>query len=92
MTHGGCRGFTNVVLTEVDGKIVLDSRATGACVIEFAETQATAVRDQLRGKCGGDERQNPAARMEDQKERASQLLPTLQGQTTRSEELGTWTS
>jgi hypothetical protein len=35
MTHGGCRGFTNVVLTEVDGKIVLDSHATGGCVIEW---------------------------------------------------------
>jgi hypothetical protein len=47
MTHGGCRGFTNVVLTKADGKIVLDPHATGGCVIEFDETQATAVRDQF---------------------------------------------
>ncbi len=50
--HGGPRGFTNVVMTKVGGTITLDPHATGACVIEFDEAEATAVRDQLTGWLG----------------------------------------
>ncbi len=45
--HGGSRGFTNLVMTKVGGRITLDPHATGACVIELDETEATAVWDQL---------------------------------------------
>ncbi|MGH3694940.1 MAG: hypothetical protein ACRDRX_13295 [Pseudonocardiaceae bacterium] len=45
--HGGSRGFTNVVMTKVGGTITLDPHATGACVIELDETEATAVWGQL---------------------------------------------
>ncbi len=45
--HGGARGFTNVVMSKREGKITLDPHATGACVIELDEAEATAVWDQL---------------------------------------------
>lgn len=45
--HGGARDFTNVVMTKRDNVIVLDPHAIGACVIEFNEEAATAVRDQF---------------------------------------------
>jgi hypothetical protein len=45
--HGGSRGFTNVVMTKVGGRITLDPHATGACVIELDEAEATAVWDTL---------------------------------------------
>ncbi len=45
--HGGSRGFTTVVMTKVGGRITLDPHATGACVIELDETEATAVWDTL---------------------------------------------
>ena len=45
--HGGSRGFTNLVMTKVGGRITLDPHATGACVIELDETEATAVWDTL---------------------------------------------
>jgi hypothetical protein len=46
-THGGARGFTNLVLRKLGGEIELDPHATGACVIRLDEDAATAVRDQL---------------------------------------------
>ncbi|MGH3821741.1 MAG: hypothetical protein ACRDRA_02685 [Pseudonocardiaceae bacterium] len=45
--HGGSRGFTNVVMTKIGGRITLDPHATGACVIELDEVEATAVWDTL---------------------------------------------
>jgi hypothetical protein len=45
-THGGCRGFTNLVVSKHDGLIVLDPHAVG-CRIELDEREATALRDQL---------------------------------------------
>lgn len=45
-THGGARGFANLLVTRVDGRIVLDPHAVG-CVIELDEDEATALRDQL---------------------------------------------
>ncbi len=45
--HGGSRGFTNLVMTKIGGRITLDPHATGACVIELDEAEATAVWDQL---------------------------------------------
>ncbi len=45
--HGGSRGFTNVVMTKVGGRITLDPHATGACVLELDEAEATAVWDTL---------------------------------------------
>lgn len=46
-THQGARGFCNLVMTKVEGRIVIDPHADGQCVIELDEDQATAVRDQL---------------------------------------------
>jgi hypothetical protein len=45
--HGGSRGFTNLVLTKVGGRITLDPHATGGCVIELDEAEASAVRDTI---------------------------------------------
>jgi hypothetical protein len=45
--HGGSRGFTNVVMSKIGGTITLDPHATGACVIELDEVEATAMWDQL---------------------------------------------
>ena len=52
--HGGSRGFTNLVMTKVGGRITLDPHATGACVIELDEAEATAVWTSSRS--GWDER------------------------------------
>ncbi len=41
-----------MVMTKVGGTITLDPHATGACVIELDEAEATAVRDQLTGWLG----------------------------------------
>jgi hypothetical protein len=46
-THSGSRGFCNLLLLKIDGSIVLDPHATGACVIELDEDGATAMRDVL---------------------------------------------
>jgi len=45
--HGGCRRFTNIVMTKVEGAIVFRHHAVGACEIEFDENAATAVRDTI---------------------------------------------
>lgn len=47
LTHGGTRGFTNVVLTKQDSTITIDPHATGACVLVFVEDAATTLRDTL---------------------------------------------
>ena len=47
ITHGGTRGFTNVVLTKQDSTITIDPHATGACVLVLDEDAATALRDTL---------------------------------------------
>ncbi|MGH3589754.1 MAG: hypothetical protein ACRDRF_01795 [Pseudonocardiaceae bacterium] len=39
--HGGCRGFTNLVVTERDGTIVLDPHGTDQCVLILDEAAAT---------------------------------------------------
>lgn len=46
-THPGARGFCNLRMTKVDGRIVLDPHVTGSCVIEFDEDSATAMRDTI---------------------------------------------
>jgi hypothetical protein len=44
--HPGARGFANLLVTKVDGVIVLDPHAVG-CRIELDELEAAALRDQL---------------------------------------------
>ena len=45
--HGGTPGFTNLMVSQRDGDIVLDPHVTGACVIVLNETAATALFDFL---------------------------------------------
>ncbi|MDQ3760785.1 MAG: hypothetical protein M3460_03555 [Actinomycetota bacterium] len=45
--HGGCRGFTNLVVSQRGGDIVLDPHATGACVLRLDEDAASVLRDLL---------------------------------------------
>jgi hypothetical protein len=46
-THGGARGFANLLVTKgADGVIVFDPHAVG-CRIELDEHEAAALRDQL---------------------------------------------
>ncbi len=45
--HGGCRGFTNLAVSKLDGEIMLDPHVTGACVITLDESGATVLRDLL---------------------------------------------
>lgn len=47
MTHGGPRGFANLVMRKLDGEIELDPHATGACVLQLDEAGAVEVWDQL---------------------------------------------
>lgn len=44
--HGGCMGFTNLLMHRVGGLIVLDPHAVG-CRIELNPAEAAAMRDQL---------------------------------------------
>lgn len=46
-THGGPRGFTNLLVTRADGGIVLDPHVAGVCVIVLDEAAATALFDAL---------------------------------------------
>jgi hypothetical protein len=46
-THGGGVGFTNVVVSKLDGGIELDPHATGQCVLTLAEDAAIELRDAL---------------------------------------------
>ncbi len=41
--HGGARGFTNLVVSKLNGEIELDPHATGGCVIRLDETGARAM-------------------------------------------------
>ncbi|MDQ3765595.1 MAG: hypothetical protein M3460_30470 [Actinomycetota bacterium] len=45
--HGGCRGFTNLVVSQRGGEIVFDPHATGACVLRLDEDAAGVLRDLL---------------------------------------------
>lgn len=45
-THGGPRGFTNLLVTRVGGVIVFDPHAVN-CRVELDEDEAAALRDQL---------------------------------------------
>lgn len=44
-THGGPRGFTNLVLTKCDGEIEMNPHATGGCVIVLDEKAAAELFD-----------------------------------------------
>jgi hypothetical protein len=47
-THGGSRGFTNLVVTKSDdGGIVFDPHATGQCLLTLDEDAARVLRDAL---------------------------------------------
>ena len=46
-THGGPRGFTNLVCTKRDDVIELDPHVTGQCVIILNEKAATELLDTL---------------------------------------------
>lgn len=46
-THGGSRGFVNLVMRKLDGEIELDPHVDGSCVLRFDEDAATAVCDQI---------------------------------------------
>jgi hypothetical protein len=39
-THGGCIGFTNLVVTKRDGVIELDPHLTGQCLLTLDEDAA----------------------------------------------------
>ncbi|MDQ2788296.1 MAG: hypothetical protein M3Y73_00770 [Actinomycetota bacterium] len=39
------QGFCNLLMTKVDGSIVLDPPVASCCVIELDEDGATAIRD-----------------------------------------------
>jgi hypothetical protein len=45
--HGGCRGFTNLVVRKLNGTIELDPHVTGQCVLRLTEDEAIALRDTL---------------------------------------------
>ena len=47
-THGGSKGFTNLVMCKRECQVELDAHATGACVLRLDEDAAAVVRDQLR--------------------------------------------
>jgi hypothetical protein len=51
-THGGARGFANLLVTRVGGVIVFDPHAVG-CRIELDEHEASALRDTLTEWLGG---------------------------------------
>ncbi len=46
-THGGARGFCNLLMTKNANTISFDSHVTGACVIELDEGRSTVVRDAI---------------------------------------------
>jgi hypothetical protein len=45
MQHGGARGFTNLVISKLNGEIELDAHATGGCVILLGEDSARAMSE-----------------------------------------------
>jgi hypothetical protein len=46
-THGGTRGFSNLVVRKLDSEIEFDPHVTGACVLLLDEDEACALRDAL---------------------------------------------
>ncbi|MDQ3761561.1 MAG: hypothetical protein M3460_07620 [Actinomycetota bacterium] len=46
-TKHGTPGFTNLVVSKLDGSIELDPHATGACVIRLNDDAAMVLRDAL---------------------------------------------
>jgi hypothetical protein len=50
--HGGCRGFTNLVVTKRDGTIVLDPHGTDQCVLILDEAAATELWEVLGESLG----------------------------------------
>lgn len=46
--HRGPVGFANLMVSVVDGTIVLDPQITGSCVITLEEDAACELRDMLR--------------------------------------------
>ncbi|MGH3865622.1 MAG: hypothetical protein ACRDQ4_05680 [Pseudonocardiaceae bacterium] len=45
--HRGPMGFANLMVSLIDGKLVLDPHVTGSCLITFDEAAACALRDVL---------------------------------------------
>ena len=45
--HGGSAGYTNLMVNNSDGTIVLDPHLTGSCVITLDEDGACLLRDAL---------------------------------------------
>lgn len=45
--HGGCVGFTNLMVSKRGGTIVFDPHVTGSCVIALDEASATTLRNML---------------------------------------------
>lgn len=46
-THGGSRGFTNLVVSRREGSIELDPHVTGQCLLVLDETAATELSDAI---------------------------------------------
>lgn len=46
-THGGARGFANLVVSKRNGEIVMDPHVTGSCVLIFGEPAASQLFDVL---------------------------------------------
>lgn len=47
-THGGARGYTNLVVHYRDGQIELDPHVDGSCVLRLAEDSARVLFEALR--------------------------------------------
>ncbi|MGB6161941.1 MAG: hypothetical protein WCF33_08370 [Pseudonocardiaceae bacterium] len=45
--HQGPMGFANLMVSVIDGKLVLDPHVTGSCLIRLDEAAACALRDVL---------------------------------------------
>lgn len=45
--HPGPMGFANLMVSVIDGKLVLDPHVTGSCLIRLDEATACALRDVL---------------------------------------------
>jgi hypothetical protein len=46
--HQGPVGFANLMISERDGRLVLDPHVTGECLIYLAEESARTLRDTLK--------------------------------------------
>jgi hypothetical protein len=47
LVHGGCIGFTNLVVTKRDGTLVLDPHATGQCLLTLDKDAARELYETL---------------------------------------------